>query len=252
MKNLLLFCCLVLLFSCDNSMGPGKRYPIEQTHGHNHKSYEDEHNHDDEHATSFGVSSPIKDITNSEGNAFASSTRDLWQKPGIVLNHLGNLENKTMADIGAGPIGYFSFTVAKYTPVSKVLALDIDKDAIDIMAKEIKKDKDFQNRVETRLVKPNDPLLKENEVDVILISSTMTYIKDKVDYLIKLKEKLPDAGRLVIVDHKMKEIPEEFPPQSQRIALYEMEEIIDKAGFKRIVTDDISLDFQYIIVALKP
>ncbi len=233
-------------------MGPGKRYPIEQSHGHNHKDY-DNHDHDQTNNAGYGVSSPIKDIASSEDNAFSSANRDLWQRPNVVLSHLGNLENKTMADVGAGPIGYFSFTVAKYTPVKKVLALDIDQKAINEM-EEIKNqlDKDFQSRIETRLVKPNDPLIQENEVDVILISSTLTFIKDKVGYLKNLKDKLPNAGRLVIVDHKMKEIPEEFPPRSLRIPLYEMEDIIDQAGFKRIVTDDISLDFQYIIVALKP
>lgn len=251
MKNILLYILLIFFFACDN-MGPGKRYPIEQSHGHNHKSYE-EHSHDHEEDSGYGISSPIKDIASSEDNAFSSAKRDLWQRPNVVLSHLGNLKNKTMADVGAGPIGYFSFTVAKYTPVKKVLALDIDQNAIDEM-EEIKKqlDKDFQDRIETRLVKPNDPLLIENEVDVILISSTLTFIDDKVGYLKNLREKLPNSGRLVIVDHKMKEIPEEFPPRSLRIPLYEMEDIIDKAGFKRIVTDDISLDFQYIIVALKP
>ena len=63
---------------------------------------------------------------------------------------------------------------------------------------------------------------------------------------------MPVGGRLVIVDYKMKEIPDIFPPQSDRIPLYQMEDLIDDAGYKRVVTDDNSLQYQYIIVALNP
>lgn len=231
-------------------MGPGKRYPIEQMHGHNHK-YDDHgstHNTESEQDTN----APKKDIAASEDNAFASPNRDLWQRPDLILNHLGTLENKTLADIGAGPDGYFSFIIAKYTKVKKVLALDIDKKVLDYIEETKLAYRYSQERIETRLVEPSDPLLKENEADVVLISSTLTYIEDKVGYLQNLRENMPSAGRLVIVDYKMKEIPEKFPPQSERIPLFEMEEIIDNSGFKRIVTDDTSLNFQYIIVALKP
>lgn len=252
MKNIFLLSLIfILLFSCDHK-GPGKRYPIEQTHGHGHNDNNHHEHHGEEHS-SLGVNNPIKDIASSEDNAFASAKRDLWQRPDLIIPHLGNMENKTMADIGAGPVGYFSFIVAWHTKVKKVLALDIDKKAIDdIEQTKIKKRDILGDRIETRLVKPNDPLLEKNEVDVILISSTLTYIDDKIAYLNNLREKLPVSGRLVIVDYKMKEIPEIFPPRSERIPLFEMEELVDKAGFKRIVTDDISLDFQYIIVALKP
>lgn len=249
MKNILLFSLLLIFFSCDNK-GPGKRYPIEQTHGHKHNDNDYDHSHQEE--STYGVNNPVKDIASSEDNAFASANRDLWQNPGLILRHLGILENKTLADIGAGPVGYFSFIIAKYTKVNKVLALDIDQKVIDDIENYKINLNYSQDRIETRLVKPNDPLLKENEVDVVLISSTLTYIDDKIAYLQNLREKLPTAGRLVIVDYKMKEIPDAFPPRSERIPLFEMEEIVDKSGFKRIVTDDISLDFQYIIVALKP
>lgn len=52
----------------------------------------------------------------------------MWQKPDLVLNTLGNLENKVVADIGAGT-GYFSFRLAMRA--KKVIAIDIDKDVLD-------------------------------------------------------------------------------------------------------------------------
>jgi len=234
-----------------DNMGAGKRYPIEQTHGHPHHSTQ--HEHEEHNESPLGLNNPIKDMGNSNGDVYSSANRDLWQRPDLIIHHLGNLEGKTIADIGAGPVGYFSYIIAANTNVKKVLALDIDKEAITFMDEMKIKTKDLLgDKIETRLVEPSDPLLMDMEVDVILISSTLTYIKDKVGYLEKLRTKMPVGGRLVIVDYKMKEIPDFFPPQSQRIPLYAMEELIDKAGYKRIVTDDISLQYQYIIIALNP
>jgi len=251
MKNLCILFTLFLLASCVDNMGSGKRYPIEQTHGHSHYSNDHDHTHDHQDESPLGVNNPIKELGAGKDDVFSSANRDLWQRPDLIIHHLGNLENKTLADIGAGPVGYFSFIVAANTNVKKVLALDIDKEAIAFMDEmNIKTKNLIGEKVETRIVQPEDPLLKDNEVDVILISSTLTYIKNKAAYLKDLRNKMPVGGRLVIVDYKMKEIPDFFPPREQRIPLYNMEDLIDKAGFKRIVTDDTTLKYQYIIVAL--
>ncbi len=232
-------------------MGPGKRYPIEQKHGHPH--HHEDHAHEEEMESPLGLNNPIKDLSILKDDVYASENRDLWQRPDLIIHHLGNLEGKIIADIGAGPVGYFSFIVAANTNVKKVLALDIDKEAISFMNEMKVKTKNLLgDKIETRLVQPEDPLLKDKEVDVILISSTLTYIQDKIAYLKDLRNKMPVGGRLVIVDYKMKEIPDFFPARNQRIPLYSMEELIDKAGFKRIVTDDTSLQYQYIIIALNP
>jgi len=232
-------------------MGTGKRYPIEQTHGHSHQ-YSD-HNHEDEEDHLFHIENPAQDIAGFEGNIYASANRSLWQRPELIVQHLGNLEGKTLADIGAGPIGYFSLIVAANTQVKKVLALDIDQEALDLINKsKLNYNNIPDDKLETRLVKADDPLLGDKEVEVILISSTLTYIENKKSYLMNLRKSLPVGGRLVIVDYKMKEIPDMFPPRSQRLPLYEMEDLVDESGFKRIRSDDVSLKDQYIIVALNP
>ncbi len=253
MRNALLFCLLITVSSCIDNMGAGKRYPIEQSHGHTHDSNTPHHDHTHEQSESspYGVNNPIKDLEVGKDDVYSSKKRDLWQRPDLIIHHLGNLDGKALADIGAGPTGYFSFIVAASTNVKKVLALDIDTEAISFMNDINEKKKDILgNKIETRIVEPEDPLLKDKEVDVILISSTLTYIKNKLDYLKGLRSKMPVGGRLVIVDYKMKEIPEFFPSRDNRIPLYAMEDLVDKAGFKRIVTDDTTLKYQYVIVAL--
>jgi len=223
MKNLYFFCLLVFCASCVDNMGTGKRYPIEQTHGHPH-DHDHDHAHEEEALSHLGVNNPLKKLTVSQEGVYASENRDLWQRPDLIIHHLGNLDGKTIADIGAGPVGYFSFIVAANTNVKKVLALDIDEKAISFMDEmKVKTKNMLGDKIETRLVKPED-----------------------------LRKKMPVGGRLVIVDYKMKEIPDFFPAREQRIPLFNMEEFIDKSGFKRIITDDTSLQYQYIIIALNP
>ncbi len=240
---------LFIAFSCKNDFNSSQKYPIKQTHSHDH-DHGDEHH---EHAHPVNINNPLNTKVTKTGSIYGSENRDTWQRPDLIINHFGNLKGKKLADIGAGPTGYFSFIIASNTNVEKVIALDIDQKALDFMGGIIEDNaQTLEGKVETRLVGATDAQLKEEEVDVILISSTLTFIDDKVAYLKALRTAMPTGGKLVIVDHKMKEIPAMFPPVGQRIPLFEMEQIIDKAGFKRIVTDDTSLQFQYVVVALNP
>ena len=57
-----------------------------------------------------------------------NSNRTIWQQPRMIIQRLGNLQNKVVADIGAGPHGYFSFQLAG--EAKKVLAVDIDREVL--------------------------------------------------------------------------------------------------------------------------
>ena len=50
--------------------------------------------------------------------------RAIWQKPGLVIEKLGDISDKVIADIGAGT-GYFSFRLAPRA--KKVIAIEIDE-----------------------------------------------------------------------------------------------------------------------------
>ena len=55
---------------------------------------------------------------NSEVND--PDNRMVWQRPDVVIKALGNIENKVIADLGAG-IGYFSFKLL--SSAKKVICL---------------------------------------------------------------------------------------------------------------------------------
>jgi SAM-dependent methyltransferase len=177
---------------------------------------------------------------------YRNTNRVIWQKPDMILELLGDLRDKTVADIGAGT-GFFTIPLA--TKAQKVIAIDIDPRFVEYIdsVKMIKLPKDLHNRIETRFAKPEDPMLTSNEVDAIIIVNTFMYIQDKPAYLQKLKAAIRPGGRLLIVDFKKKRTP--FgPPAHLRYPIHEVEELFYAAEFKNIVANDTALEYQYIII----
>ncbi len=175
--------------------------------------------------------------------------RAIWQKPEIVVLKMGDLSGKTVADIGAGT-GYFTFRMA--LQAQKVIAIDIVPNYLEILdnLKE-KLPLEIQDKIETRLAKENDPLLKSGEADLVVIINTFSVIDRKIDYLKTVKKGLKNNGRIYIVDFKIKNIPIDAPPIKDRLPINELEDQLVKAGFKNIITDDTTLDFQYVVTAEK-
>jgi 2-polyprenyl-3-methyl-5-hydroxy-6-metoxy-1,4-benzoquinol methylase len=180
---------------------------------------------------------------------FDNVGRTVWQKPDLVINTLGNLENKVVADIGAGT-GYFSFRLA--LRAKTVIAVDIDKAVLDTINQYAARlPESYRERVVTRLAQPDNPSLKENEVDVIVIINTIAYVPELDNYLKTLLKSLKSGGEILIVDFKMKKLSISAPPRNERIYLDVLEDKLEKSGFKNIVSDDTSLDYQYIVKARK-
>lgn len=174
--------------------------------------------------------------------------RDVWQKPSIVIDLLGDLSSKTVADIGAGT-GYFTFRFA--LKAEKVIAIDIENRFLEII-NTFKRNlpSDVAGRIETRLAKPNDPLLEKEEVDLIVIINTIGEIQYRKAYLRTLLPGLKKGGQLVILDYKMKNLPiENAPPQNDRVPLNVIEKELDESGYVNVVSNDTSLDYQYIVFA---
>ena len=176
--------------------------------------------------------------------------RTLWQKPGLVIEAMGDVEEKVIADIGAGQ-GYFAQRLAPLA--DRVIAIDIDPQYISYLdtLRQTELPPNMQSRLEPRLARPDEPNLRNNEGDIILIVNTVAYLRDKTSYLRKLMPALRQNGRVVIVDWKKKRTSE-GPAQNERIALFQLENHLQEAGFEIVRSDDTTLDYQYIVVAGKP
>ena len=187
---------------------------------------------------------PFDDLVNE----FESVDRVIWQKPELVVQKLGDLTGKTIADIGAGS-GYFSFRLLG--KANKVVAVDIDKRFIQFMDSiSTQLPVNLESRFEARLASETDPRLNTMECDGAIIVNTYCYIKNRVAYLKTLMKGLKPDSKLVIIDFKKKETTI-GPPNEERLGMGEVEKDLLDAGFKSIVTDDTSLDFQYIVTATR-
>ncbi len=180
-----------------------------------------------------------------------TDVRKAWQKPDLVISALGNIEDKTIADLGAG-IGYFSFKLLSLC--QKVIAIDIDSEAIEVL-KGFKStmNSNQQEKLDIRLATPDDPKLKKEEVDIVFIVNTVGFIGNRRAYLTNLKPSIRPGGEIVIVDFKSKRLPTfvEGPDFQDRVYMHILEEDLEETGFDNISVDDTTLEFQYIITATR-
>lgn len=168
-----------------------------------------------------------------------------WQNPEFVINLLGDLTNKTVADVGAGA-GYFTFKIAR--KAKKVIALDIDPNSLEYIQNQKSIVGKWADNIDTRLTPADVPNLLDNEVDVVLIVNTYAYIPNKDQYLSRLKKGMKKGGTLLIIDFKTGDIPV-GPSDETKVSSKALEQSLKKAGFSNITTDNKSLQYQYIITA---
>lgn len=195
-----------------------------------------------------GPAPPDEDVY-AQPSEVESRDRHVWQKPGLVIDALGDIEEKVIADIGAGE-GFFARRLAPL--VDRVIAVEIDERWINYLdtLRRTELPTDMRSRLEPRLATESDPRLEPNEVDVVLFVNTLYLIEKQEEYLAKLIPALRENGRVVIVDWKKRKTAL-GPEQQERIALFRLEQMLQNAGFRLVSSDDLTLDYQYIVIAEK-
>jgi predicted RNA methylase len=180
---------------------------------------------------------------------YESKDRVIWQKPGLVISLLGDLTGKIVADIGAGT-GYFAF---RLVPVAqRVIAVDIDPRFINFMDSiRVRLPETYQRRFETRLAKPNNPMLAAEEADAVIIVNTYGYLRDRVAYLKLLSSGMKPKAQLLVIDFKKNNLPV-GPSNEYKVAVADAVRELEAAGFQITRIDQESLDYQYILIAQKP
>ena len=137
---------------------------------------------------------------------FERDERDAWAMPDRVVRSL-TIEAKdgVIADIGAGS-GYFSRRLAHEVPAGKVYAVDVD----DTFREHIERNRESWGtpNIEPHLAFYDDPALPAGEVDMVFMSNTYPYIRDRIQYLGRLNSALKPGGLLVIIGFR----PDATPP----------------------------------------
>ena len=180
---------------------------------------------------------------------FESKERGLWQKPELVISMLGDLSDKTVADIGAGT-GYFTFRMVPRA--KKVIGIDIDQRFIRFLdSVNVRLPKQYRERFESRLARIDDPMLKTGEADAVVVVNTYGYIGNRIQYLKTLSKGMSGGAKLLIIDFKKNNLPI-GPPEEYKVALNQVEKELITAGFVVEKIDKDALDYQYIVLAMKP
>lgn len=191
----------------------------------------------------------ISKSTEGFGDDYENQNRVIWQKPEMILDMMGDLSHKTVADIGAGT-GHFALRLAR--KAERVIAVDIDKkfteyiDSVKVMELPDR----FQDRLITRLATESDPKLQSEEADYAVVVNTYMYVGDRIAWTKKVMEGLKPGGKLMVIDFKRKRTPV-GPPSTYRVPLFVVEEEMTKSGLINIQTNDAALDYQYIVVGEK-
>lgn len=190
-------------------------------------------------------SSLIHEEFKIELNVDSDIERGAWQNPELVIDKLGDLSGKIVADIGSGT-GYFTFLISRMA--EKVLAIDIEQRYLDyIEDRKLELPVEQADVIETRLTVENEPNLHTDEVDAILIVNVFYYLNDRTTYMKIVNNALRENGTLVLVDYKLGDLP--VGPTTDKIPPEEAIENLKSAGFRDIKLDMESLHYQYIITA---
>lgn len=203
--------------------------------------------HDEESDKLTANESMLQNSHENLAKIFDSSERDQWQKPEEVIKFLGEIENKTIVDVGSGS-GYFSFRLVRAG--AKVIAADIDPAFLEMIEKK-RKELEITNEVLNTIRIDEDNLnIEDGSADIIFLVNSYHHISDRINYFSAVNAKLKEGGKIVIVDFYKKSLPV-GPPKNHKIAKEVVLEELDKAGFKDITTNLELLEYQYIITVNK-
>lgn len=180
-----------------------------------------------------------------ELNIGADTDRGAWQNPDLVIDKLGNLNGKTVADIGSGT-GYFTFPISRMA--EKVLAIDIEQRYLDFIEdRKLELPIEQAEAIETRLTEEDEPNLHSGEVDAVLMVNVYYYLNEHTSYMKIVNNALRENGILVLVDFKPGDLP--VGPSGYKATAEEAMSTLIDAGFSEVQIDSTSLQYQYIITA---
>jgi len=129
---------------------------------------------------------------------FDSPGRDERLQVNRVMDVLGIVPGKAVADIGAGS-GWFTVRAAKRVGSSGVVyAVDINPEAVRYIDERAKKEQ--LSNVKTILSKPDDPLLPADSVDAVLLLKAYHEVAQPVALLRNLRGALRAGAKVGVID----------------------------------------------------
>jgi ubiquinone/menaquinone biosynthesis C-methylase UbiE len=172
--------------------------------------------------------------------------REKEEQPRKLLKILDLKPDMIVADIGAGS-GYHSFRMAeKVGPKGKVLAVDIQKEMLDIIRQRMKKDE--VANIEPILGTEKDPKLPAGGVDLILLVDVYHEFAFPFEMTQALLKALKPGGQLVFVEFREEDRDPEVPIlPAHRMTKKQVRAEMAQYPLKHVKTIS-SLPWQHVII----
>ncbi|MEM1056643.1 MAG: class I SAM-dependent methyltransferase [Bacteroidota bacterium] len=169
------------------------------------------------------------------------------ERPDLLVNALDLAPNAVVADLGAGT-GYFTFRLAPLVPTGKVIAVDIQREMLQIIAGRA----EVENATNVEVVQGTitDPGLDTESVDLTLIVDAYHEFSHPREMLTAIRDATRPGGQLVLVEYRGEDpsIPiKRLHTMTEAQAILEAE----SAGWRFVENRDV-LPQQHLLVFEKP
>jgi ubiquinone/menaquinone biosynthesis C-methylase UbiE len=207
--------------------------------------YQTKEEHDRYGSGKFYMDREIAQVMGHQGAGWLERPeREKEEEPKKLLEILDFKAGQVVADIGAGS-GYYSFRIAdKVGSRGKVLAVDIQKEMLDIIRRRMKK-QEVKN-IEPILGTETDPKLPEGGVDWILLVDVYHEFSYPYEMTEALVKSLKPEGRIVFV---------EFRKEDRNVPILEVHKMTIRQVLKEMephplkhVKTEKSLPWQHVII----
>lgn len=154
---------------------------------------------DDRAETSRAFPKADRPVSKPGSNSFSTEAdRDVRNEARTVMDLAGVTPGMSVADIGAGE-GYYTVRLAERVGSNgRVLAQDIDNDALSRLGARLEKDR--LDNVSIKLGASDDPRLPAHGFDRVFLIHMYHEVAEPYAFLWRLRPSLKPGGRVVVVD----------------------------------------------------
>ena len=173
--------------------------------------------------------------------------RIMEEMPDEVVANMNLAPDEVVADIGAGS-GYFSFRIAEKVPDGEVLAVDIQQEMLDLIARRQAGGKG--GNIRTILGAIDDPRLPENSIDAAIMVDAYHEFSHPFEMMDGIYRALKPGGRVFLLEYRGEDASVPIRPlhkMTQEQAILEMAVV----GLEWSETLDF-LPWQHMMIFTKP
>jgi SAM-dependent methyltransferase len=121
------------------------------------------------------------------------------ERTDLLVDNLPLQPDHVVVDLGAGT-GYFTLLIAARVPQGRVLAVDIQPEMLDIIARRVAAG--GLKNVQTVLATETDPRLAPGSVDMVLLVDAYHEFSHPREVMSRVAESLKPTGKVVLIEYR--------------------------------------------------